>query len=764
MGFVPNRQGITMLDTALQAVDSLVTTIDPETLQVPATRIKDAACARELYQKMREADRLNAQNRALVQAMLDGEPPYDDAELIAAGQGHRINLNFGEAEALLESSLGGYVDLMASVEHLMSTPLDRKKFAYSDVVHEYEQKIAEEWSRALREWDKFNFNHLLLANYFIAYGVGFAYFQDELDWRWNVDSMANVFVPRETLATESEIEVGSACRKYQAHQLYRYIRDEKAAREIGWNVEAVKRAIANAMPAERRGDDWETLARELKNNDLYTGYAQASEIRTVHYWVQEFDGKVSHYIGLEKPPGEAGNEKEEFLYENRSRFNEMSEAIVSFTYGIGTNGYYHGIRGLGYKIFPQIQVSNRARCQLVDGAMMGSTVMIQGVDEEAMSELEIMYFGPYTVLSPGFQVVDASMPNLSQNIVPVLADMSSLLSAKTGQYQPGSSQKTERETKFEQQVKVTQGAKLTTTGLILFYQPQERLFRQVGKRMTRSDYSKTDPGGALVHKFWQRCVDRGVPLSAVHAVDWDQAKVTRAIGAGSPEMRLLILDELMQFTPNLDAIGRANLIRDRIAARLGYDQANRYMPPSTDRRIATDAKLAELENALMSLGQPVSVSPSDDHFEHANVHLTKIGPIAQQLEQVPDSLPQLIPVLLLLLEHTSVHVEALGDNVLLQQQIAPMRQMLQQAGEIAYNGAQQLEKMQREAAEAQTAQSGQAAPQEDPKLVQEAIRFQAKIANMQQEAQLKLQIKEQEHLQKMAQRDAEQAQKVLRSE
>ena len=73
----------------------------------PKTRIKDAKSAREIYHKLLKADEESARNRAAIDEMFAGAPPYDDAELRATGQAARANVNFGEADALLESALAG---------------------------------------------------------------------------------------------------------------------------------------------------------------------------------------------------------------------------------------------------------------------------------------------------------------------------------------------------------------------------------------------------------------------------------------------------------------------------------------------------------------------------------------------------------------------------------------------------------------------------------------------------------------------------------
>ena len=164
-------------------------------------------------------------------------------------------------------------------------------------------------------------------------------------------------------------------RDYHLHELFSFIKNPKAAAKVGWDVNEVKRVIMkNASTSGRRGqtaafEDWEMLQAELKNNDIYTGY-QNPTVSVLHFWVREMDGSVSHYLCAEDTP-------KEFLYKRLSRYEKPEQAYILFTYGTGSNGTYHSIRGLGHRIFNHIQTSNRLRCQMIDGAMLGSAVMIQ---------------------------------------------------------------------------------------------------------------------------------------------------------------------------------------------------------------------------------------------------------------------------------------------------------------------------------------------------------------------------------------------------
>jgi hypothetical protein len=352
----------------------------------PRTRIKDAKCAREIYHKLLKADEESARNRAAIDEMFAGAPPYDDAELRATGQAARANVNFGEADALLESALAGYVDLLSSVEMLLNF---KTKYGEPQERIEYEQVIGEEFTRMLRGWNAYTPNWLRLATHFVAHGVGFAYFESDLDWRWRVGGWSDFLIPRKTLASESEIEVACCARSMQAQQLYRYIESEAEALELGWNVEvarkAIQDAVSNSSTVGAYSTDWEGIVREMKNNDLYMGVATASEIKVVHVWNVEFDGRVTHSIILR----DDHSDKDQFLYRKVGKFASMGQAFTVFTYGVGVNGQYHSIRGLGAKIFTEVQTSNRLRCQMVDGALLSSSVILQPTTEESLQNLQI---------------------------------------------------------------------------------------------------------------------------------------------------------------------------------------------------------------------------------------------------------------------------------------------------------------------------------------------------------------------------------------
>jgi hypothetical protein len=725
--------------------DPLVGNLNPDG-SAPASRIRDPDSLHQVYLRLKQADDVNARNRAEVDAMFDGAPPYADNILRQAGMASRCNLNFGESEYMLEAALAGYIDLINSVENLISV---RVKEEDPQKKSDYEQIIATGFTKMLREWDEFFPRYMLNANYFVKHGVSINYWEDEYDWRWQVSKIGDFLIPRRTWANEDSIEVAVSPRIMRAHELYNFIKDQERAKSLGWNIEEVQKAILANTGAQSTYHitDWERYEEDLKNNDLFVAHGSGSEIRVIHGWVKEYDGTISHYISL------ADGSNEDFLYQKRGRFSKACDAFVTFTYGVGTNGFYQSIRGLGYKIFPHIQVSNRMRCQLVDGSMLSSSLLIQPESEDALENLAFEYLGPFSIMQSGVNIVDKQLPNFGQNAIPVLQDMAEQLQRRAGAYTAptGNPNSTER-TKFEVQAQLQGDAHLTTASMGLFYAPWERLLRGCFKRATREDYLGYERGGRQVMAFWKYCTERGVPLEVLHR-KIESVNAVRSIGAGSDQLRLVAFDEMMQMMGQFDEQGRTNLLRDRIATRVGYDQVDRYVPEQPNLRPVVDQKIAELENAAMAQGKQIQVSPSENHFVHAQVHIQDIAQQAEALKQGQADPQQAVAYAQVAFPHATQHLEQIAQDASRKQEYGQMKKALQQSSEIF---EQTSEKIQSQQAKQQGAPQQGSGAEDQVKLQQHQQEMQLEAERHQQ----KMALEAAEAKQKLALRDAEMAQKI----
>lgn len=719
--------------------------------KVPETRIKDHAGLHAIYKNLIIADESSAADRSRIMDMFDGAPPYDPIVLRRMGQGYRANLNFGEAAADLEQALTAYNDLVTSVDRLVTI---KTKFGDESQREEYGSIIAEEFNRLItKDWPSFYFKQQLLSYYFVAQGLGVAFFEDERNWQWNVCPIGDFLIPRGTPATEDKIEVACVRRVYLAHELFKYIENPKVAKEAGWNVEAVRDAIRDARTSRpEEGTNWEELQREIKNNDIFYSHVRSREIHVVHYYVREFDGSYSHAIGRRDGMGD-------FLFKKLSRFKKASEAFHVFTYGVG-NGQYHSIRGLGYKIFPHIQTTNRLRCAIADGAMLQTAVLLQPQTAEDVSRMTMAYSGPLAFLPPGLQVVQTQYPNLAMNVMPIVDEMAMVRQSNTGSYRTQmNSPSGKPRTATEIEAQVANEAVLSSNAINLFYVPWGRLLREQFRRLQRDSWVPGEPGSAEAKAFRQRLEDRQVPWEAVKQV-YDVDAV-RAVGLGSPAARLTAFNEFMQLLPRFDELGQVNAVRDRVAARVGYDMVDRYLPnPNVKNRIPTDAKIAELENASMQAGKVLTVLPNENHAIHLSVHLRETPPLLEAIQnnQIADK-QQTLAYVTSLYEHCNEHLVRISQDVTKQDQIGQFKLAMNLLREAAVNLQRDVEEDIRKAAEAeqQAALEGGQLSNITPQMQMKMQEHQLDMQLKQEKAALENRFKELEMKQKLALQDAQAA-------
>ena len=710
------------------------------------TRLKDVKSAVGIFSTLLRADEKSAVNRARIDSMFDGAAPYSQSQLTASGQGLKTNLNFGEAQRFLDISLSAYVDLYSSLERLVevkATMGERSDTGPKEAI------IAEELTNLFRRWPEFHSSYLRLCTQFIKHGVGIAYFDSPEDWKFRVGGFADILIPRQSPATENGIDIAIGRRQYHLHELYHFIKNEKVAKAVGWNVEEVKRVMLDNVKTSGRSyqsgttySDYEALQAEIKNNDLYTGI-QNPTVDVLHYWVREMDGSVSHYISAESSP-------KDFLYKKVSRYETPEQAYIFFTYGVGSNGTFHSIRGLGQRIFAHVQTSNRLRCQQIDGAMLGSSVMIQPENQRALDELQFTFYGAYAVMSPNVRIVEKAIPNLGTAVQPALQDLSQQLALNTdtiSTYGPNQSSPYKNQMQVVSDMDVA--TRISGSTLNLFYASWTRLMREMVRRVVQ-----TKRPDAAIKDFFARCAKRGVEADFIKKLDVEQTRAVRSIGNGSHANRLVALRELQGISGQFDDVGRRNLTRDIVSTRVGHDLADRYVPAQESERQTVDTKIAYLENQQLQQGQPVPVVSSELHGQHLQLHV----PLLQQIIEAIDggqAYPQrALPALQALYQHIAETAQYAAGDPALQAVVANTKQVLQYAEEAINNTMKALEKIQREQAENMQEGTGQPQMSEVDMKLQKA---QVDMQIAQQKAELDMAIKQRKFDQDQAIRDAEAA-------
>lgn len=690
-------------------------TIDEKGKPPEPSRLRDAVAARSYYGRVVIEDRGSAMARARVQEMKDGKPPYDPIRLQASGQSSRANANFLLALHLLNKTAAGYNDIIFSVKDLMTV---QTEFGEPSERIEYNRVISQELSRTIRRWPSFVSNFLLLVTKFVDHGVGVAYWPCEKDFRFDVCGLSEFLFDRQVKASSEKIPIAFQQHNYLVTDLF-----QKKGMP-NWNDDAINEAIISATRNSRTGStyEYEQLQQQIKNNDL-SADAMFSHIPVIHCWVREFDGSISFHIALKEGQGS------EFIYSHPKKYKSVSEAFVMFCYGVG-EGTFHSIRGLGHLIYPLIQLQNRMMCQMADSAMIAGGILVQPESQKALDELSIQPVGPYTILSPGVQMVDRTPPDLTKVSYPLLNDLRQTTAEYTSQFTaPQSAGSSTYENRLDTENRIESMASNDSGAVDLFYSSLDLVYMEMARRIIDGD--KKDP---LIGEFHKRVARAGITPEILKSIDHGSTAAKRAVGSGNAAQRGLAFSKLLQLLPNLDEIGQKRLIYDFVADIVGHQNAEAYASLPEEQRLGSQAKIAELENLLLLSGSPIKVLSDEMHATHAMVHIPALAQIIEQIERGEVDPMELLTGLRATLEHCGAHAEALATDPSQTSVFNELKRVINNIRQIVDNYERKIRSMEADAAEQAAPVEGQ--PTQDVEMAAKARIAELKVA--QQELQLSL--------------------------
>lgn len=733
-------------------------TIDPVTEAPPKTRILDAASLNAVIKKIHELDRGSALARIDVQKMVDGAPPFNPEMIHNTGQDGRCNLNFGDGKAMLKAEMTGYYDLTDSVPTLAMVMTDYG--APTDPMRSYYNAVmSEEFHRMLKDWKSFDTTFQLLIQRFCTHGIGFLYFKDDVDWRWECAGLDEFKLPRNTKMQEDEIDIATVSRDVTIGKLWSWI-DKVPDDDKRWNKKAVRKAILQAADStlQDTNDNWEKWQNMLKNNDLYASTTAQDVVKIAHAWVREFSGHVSHYITLQN------GTNEDFLFKSENRYDCVNECFTFFPYEVGTNGFLHSVRGKAHEIFAAVQVLNSMRCQTIDNARLSGSLLLQPKTETDAQDMAILFYAGAAYIPPNVEVKNGQLDNPSTGILPIIREMSALMRSNSGETageaEVGGGKDAEK-TKFQVRSELQKEAKLPTASMNLFYQPWGRHLNEVWRRASNKLLLKTDPGAAMVFEMRKRITDRMVPLEAIY-----QAKrviPVRAIGYGSASARMLALDGFMQYYGSLDPVGQNNLLRDWFANQgIGYTQVDRYVPSIQENgRAPQDQEIAELQNLAMTAGKPVSVIPNDNHIIHVFAHLPSLEEDLVALESGQGT-PQILASAQIKTQHIADHMKLLKPDKLNEKIVAELTRQFNNVSERTKAATDHAERamQKKQQQDAQDLAQFRQQPGASPEAAQQAADAEVKRGIMVQDADLKRRLDSAEANQHMAIEDAKAARQL----
>jgi hypothetical protein len=712
----------------------------------PAMRLKTAEAAALLYLKLHDEYGTVAGNRARIQGMYDGNPPWNPSELERLGQSYRCNVNYRELESIIDANTAAAWSLHMDVGTLIESKFAPKYRSADFQVDDWAQIIDMEYSRALMNWNGFFSNLNLSLHEYFMFGLGGALWPDEWDWRSKAVKSGNLLVPPLASTDIDKVDLLFVRDRMELGDVYRAIEDRKAAKARGWNVALVKRLLVykymgdGAAPQDdaTQTSVWESMQEKIRVGDPAIQSKEFEGVEVIHVLVREVSGerKVSHLILADDDK----YRNEDFLYVSRQKYGSMANVAWLLPYSYG-DGYLRSSKGLGHRSMPHCEFSNRFLCNTFDAGMLASSLLVQPKTGLDASRMALIRMGPITLLPESLAVVQSQfMPNLG-NLISLRGLSKDILHNNTGVFRPRNELTSANEApKTAQQVRSEENreARFERNQVEHFYTHWQQWHKETFRRLTRKDYINSSldlPGLKEAKEFVQRCVDQGVPKELLLDPDAIEIQVARAIGMGSPSVKMDITNQLQAMKGSMDEQGRKSADREWGAVRVGYWNVDKFFNKGNRDSIPSNAQsFAVLENNSMADGREVSVGSDQTHVIHAATHFARAQQMVQAFQGGQMDPIQAVQEMGMLLNHTTIHIQYLSRDITRKAQVQKLTQLMD-SFIVAFKqmqavAAKVIKAQQAQAAEAED-QAAQQAPQMDPET-------QVKMAEIQKDYELEV--------------------------
>lgn len=723
-------------------------------------RIDTPQQAQEICNRLIRDDIIRAQRRLAVQGQYNGNAPKSVGAMKAAGRQGDSNLNWKHSRAQVINAWTPFFDIVCEVPVCIDGDLELFDPATdADLMRGF----AEYFHQMVFGWDDFDEMNQLRDLQMLLHGVGSLVWPDEWTWFPEPILAINYYVPDETLCSLRNAEEFMITKNFTAGELYKAIENPERASKAGWDVEAVRGTIMNSASAaaiQAYGKIWDRWEQAFKNGDLYISQTQTKQIPLAKIFVQEMDGKISEML-IEQSPGGTSADTAAFLYFGHRKYDDWEQVAVLFPYDIGADATYHSIKGMGTDIFPYCELLNKVYNNLADLIVMGAKPMFQPTTGGDLEKWAMVKWGAGNLIPQGFTKVDLDVGRNMQPALEISREFTSSLNYATGSYaQQDISAPTVEETAKAASIRAAERAKLTKGAFNRFMRSIDKQYREMFRRASNPNLREYHPhsrGPLLFQAKCKRlCQKMGVPweiqISGEDAIFSPTGKpgtftalqmvmnvrATRALGLGSPAMRMEIAGQLIQNIALFDEIGQNEIKRFYVAAMTGYHTVDAIVPSLSNSRdrVNDESVAANEDNGFAMLGPDAEafVVPGQNHVVHLSIHIPSMQKDMQLCQQGQQDPRECAKRLEGKGPHAKQHLDALQGNPTKQKEF---QQFQAQWAEVA-NFQSHLEQMIQE-------QNDQAAQQPQPDQPDpEMAKVQGQLALKEQAQNHRFQLKAQD--------------------
>jgi len=625
-------------------------------------RFDDASAVEQVVWQLKLADWPRAVNRALVNDLFNGFPPYNDQDV----EDSQIvtNVNDLTAPKIAHDARRQMSQAFLVPDPLFTVSVDcgepHKRYEWGQIITKEANKILKS-SRFFFETQRSSIAQNIL------HGIAPSSWDDDTSWCPRSDGIEDVLVPSNTLCSLENIPFFAKFRSYTARELWD--KTHKPTVDPGWNIELVEAACkwVDQQSQALLGNSWpevwspEKMEERVKQDGgLYASDSVPTvDVYDFYYW-DNSDGKdgwrrkiILDAWGFPGVGGASANinaikdtkadrsrygmNKADFLYDSERKANpiyaDKMEHVIHFQFADCSSVApfrYHSVRALGWLLYSSCHLQNKLGCKVND-ALFESLMQYFRVsnlgDAERALQIDLTDKRP---IPEGIQFVKPEERwKVDEGLIQMVMGMNR---TKIGENSENfvhafDAEKSDSETATRTMAKASNSASMVSSMLSQAYVYKKYQYEEIMRRLCMDTEKSKDVD---TNKFRTACLRQGVPAEYLR-VESMTVSPTKIIAGGNKMLQIAMMDKIMaQYYRYLDPTAQREVLQMGISVTTDdYSLADRWVP---DEPIVSGSKHdAQLSSGVMLSGLPMDLKQGVNHGEYVEAMLvvmsTKISQI-----------------------------------------------------------------------------------------------------------------------------------------
>lgn len=609
---------------------------------------------------LRRAEISRSYNRALVNDLFNGNPPFTENE---AEQNHiNTNVNFLDAPRIAHEARNTFNNAFLKPGNFFSATTD------SGPTHKrstWGRQFTKNINRIMKKSKKYLGTLRDEFAQTTLHGVGPSAWDHTKGWCPVSVFIGDLWVPSKTRVAMDNLDYFSIHREYTPFQFQKMA----TGSDSGWNKKMVNKVLKNIAKSELVPENSgeityspEKIAELFKED---AGLLDSESIPTIKahdfYFRNDDDGKYYRRMLLD----DSGDKdlQADFIYKPKGAYADELCHILHVMFADGANVApfrYHSVRGLGWLLYAVCHLQNRLRCKFNDAVfeqMLWYFRVNSPEDRERLDMVDLHHLG---IIPDGLSWVPASERyKIDQNLVQAAFSLNNQSMAESSaMFRQGINGGEDKVmTAQEAMARVNAANALVGAMLNLAYTYQTHQYQEIVRRFCLKSSIDED-----VKKFRAQCLKDGIPEEMLDVERWN-IEPERVLGAGNKTLEIAQAQRLMEFRNLFDPEPQREILHIFTEAVTDDPDMASRLVPIKEKVISDSVHDAQLSAAALMMGLPVSMKTGMNHIEYVEALLISMGSIIKRIEGTTKMADlQEIVGFENMAKHISEHIEVIAQD------------------------------------------------------------------------------------------------------